>query len=234
MEQGQSRRKWYQIPLVVVVFGVFAITAWLYFRMFHSVNSENVEAFVRGFGAWAPVAYTVIYVVSAPIPFMTVVLSPISGLLFGTLWGSVLVICIATFSSLIPFNLARQLGREWVESKIKGERLQEIYARSEGQGGFVFILMLRLVPVLPWEIQNYVAGLTKVRLATYLIATPLGIIPGSVALVLLGASVTDPTSWQFAVAIAMNVVVMVGAPLIATFVRRLRRKQKDTDPSDPA
>lgn len=219
---------WYALLLVGLILGIFAALVWVYFSQYDTFNRENVQAFIEGFGAWAPVIYAAVYIASAPIPFMTVVLSPLSGLLFGTLWGSLLVIGVATLSSLIPFTLARRLGRDWVTARLKGKRIEEIYNRSEGQGGFVFILLMRLIPLLPWEVQNYVAGLSKVAVPTFLLATVLGIIPASAALVFLGEAATDPTSWQFAVALGMNAIVMIAAPLIAMYVHRRRRKE----PSD--
>jgi uncharacterized membrane protein YdjX (TVP38/TMEM64 family) len=224
-----KHRKWFHIPLVILIFGIFGVTAWYYFSMYDKFNSKNVQDFIRGFGAWAPVAFAVIYTVSAPIPLISLVLSPLSGLLFGTLWGTVLVVGVATFSSLIPFTLSRQLGQEWVESKIKGKKLDEIYQQTAGQGGFTAILMMRLVPVLPWEVQNYVAGLMKITLPAYLIATALGIIPGSFGLVFLGEAVTDPTSWQFFAALGINGIVMIVAPLVFGTIRRRNKKKAERE-----
>lgn len=228
-EVATKQPKWIQIPLIILVFGVFAATAWYYFSIYDRFNSENVQAFIRGFGAWAPVVFAVLYTISAPIPLVSWVLSPLGGLLFGTFWGTLLVIGVATVSSLIPFTLSRVLGQEWVESRVKGKKLDDIYQRSEGQGGFLFILMMRLIPLLPWEVQNYVAGLTKVSLPVYIIATAMGIVPGSLGLVLLGDAITDPTSWKLVAAIALNAVVMVGAPVIATLIRRRKTRQKEQE-----
>lgn len=228
-EEAETKQpQWIQIPLVILVFGVFAAAAWYYFSIYDHFNSENVQDFINSFGAWAPVVFAILYTISAPIPLISWVLSPLGGLLFGTFWGSLLVVGVATVSSLIPFTLSRTLGQDWVASRLKGKKLDDIYQRSEGQGGFLFILMMRLIPVLPWEVQNYVAGLTKVALPTYIVATALGIIPGSLGLVLLGDAITDPTSWKFVVAIALNAIVMVGAPLIATALRR-RKQQRDSE-----
>jgi uncharacterized membrane protein YdjX (TVP38/TMEM64 family) len=89
------------------------------------------------------------------------------------------------------------------------------------------VLLMRLVPILPWEVQNYVAGLTQIAIPKYLIATALGIVPGSAALVFLGESITDPTSWQFFAALGFNAIIMIGAPLIARFVMNRNKKKKE-------
>ena len=141
MEKERKHRKWLHILLVIGVFGLFAVTAGYYFSLYDTFTRENLRAFIGGFGAWAPVAYAVLYVVSAPIPFLAPVLSAVGGLLFGTFWGTVLVLVIASGSALVPFTMARYLGREWVEGKLKGKRLEEIYQQSEGSKGFTFIIL---------------------------------------------------------------------------------------------
>ncbi len=226
MNETSQHRKWLHIPLVLLIFGIFAATAWYYFSLYDTFNRANLSAFIGGFGVWAPLVYAFLYVVSSPIPFLAPVLSAVGGLLFGTLWGTVVVLGIATASAFVPFYMARQLGRDWVESKLEGKKLDEIYAQSEGGKGFTFIVLMRLIPVLPWEVQNYVAGLTKVTPLTFIAGTLVGIIPGSFSLVFLGAAATDPTSWQFFAAIAFKVVTAL-IPVVALYIRRKRKKRSE-------
>lgn len=219
----QSRQQWINVMFVAVIVGVFAATAWYYFSMYDEFNRRNLEAFIGGFGPWAPLAYAAIYVISAPIPFLAPVLSAVGGLLFGIVWGTCLVLIVATGSAFVPFYMARRLGRDWVESKLEGKKLDEIYQQSAGSRGFVFVMLMRLIPVLPWEVQNYVAGLTKVSPLTFIAGTMLGIIPGSFSLVFLGAAATDPTSWQFVAAVALKIVTAL-IPVVAIYVRSRRSK----------
>jgi len=223
-----KHRKWIHIPLMVIVFGLFAAMAWYYFSQYDRFNRQNLEAFISGFGAWAPLVFAVIYTVRAPIPMIAPVLSAAGGLLFGTLWGTLLVIGVATFSACIPFYMARTLGRDWVESKIEGKKLERVYQRSEGAAGFTFIMLMRLIPVLPWEVQNYAAGLTQVALPTFAAGTVIGILPGSFSLVFLGASATDPTSWQFFAAIGLKVLTAL-IPIVAIAIRNRRNKHETTN-----
>lgn len=219
----QSRQQWINVMFAAVIVGVFAATAWYYFSMYDEFNRRNLEAFIGGFGPWAPLAYAAIYVISAPIPFLAPVLSAVGGLLFGIVWGTCLVLIVATGSAFVPFYMARRLGRDWVESKLEGKKLDEIYQQSAGSRGFVFVMLMRLIPVLPWEVQNYVVGLTKVSPLTFIAGTMLGIIPGSFSLVFLGAAATDPTSWQFVAAVALKIVTAL-IPVVAIYVRSRRSK----------
>ncbi len=220
-----KNRSWvWVVPIVfILVFGILVVSACP-FSLYDEFNPETIQAFIESFGSWAPVIYAFIYIISSPIPFLAAILSPLGGLLFGTLRGTLLVIGIATTSSLVPFMLARHLGREWVESKMEGKKFEEIYQQSESSRGFIFILLMRFVPILPWEVQSYLAGLTRVPASTYLLATALGIVPGTTSLVFLGDAIKDPTSWKFYTAIGLN-VIMGGAPVIAMLIRKRRKLQ---------
>ena len=226
MKGSSKQRRWIHIPLLIAILGIFAATAWYYFSMYDAFNRENLEQFIRGFGPWAPLAYAAIYVISSPIPFLAPVISAVGGLLFGTLRGTLLVLAVATASALVPFTMARQLGREWVASRLEGKKLDAIYQQSAGGQGFTLIMLMRLIPLLPWEVQNYVAGLTRVSPLTFILGTIVGIVPGSFSLVFLGAAATDPASWQFALAIALKVVTAL-IPVVAIYVRNRRNRRKE-------
>lgn len=200
--------------------------AWAFFSQYPSLTSENLDRFIRGFGPLAVIVYGLAYLLSSPIPFMAPILVAAGGLLFGPFLGTFLAIFCASATSLVPFMVSRRLGREWVEAKMKGTRLDDFYQKAYQNSGFNFILMLRLVPVMPWEMQNYIAGVTPVPVLTYLAATVLGSAPLSIALVILGAAFKDPGSWQFLPALALTGVILLGP--IAYMALSRRRSKKHT------
>jgi len=91
--------------------------------------------------------------------------------------GTVFVNVGATTGATLAFLAARYLLRDWVEQKF-GDRLQPI---QEGfaKNAFSYLMTLRLIPLFPFFLVNLVSGLTRVPLGTYIVATALGIIPGS-------------------------------------------------------
>lgn len=224
MNTKTDNRLWIQILLISVLLVSFGLLVYAYFSQYDTFNSENLQSFVDGFGPWSLAVYVAIYLIGSPIPMLSTVFSAAGGLIFGPIAGPFIVILTATISSLIPFMLARSLGREWVEARLQGKRLEDVYKQSEGGKGFTFILLMRLVPVIPWEIQNYIAGLTKISVVTFLLATILGILPLSTSLVLLGASAREPGSWQFYAAIGLTVVVML-IPILVIAIRRRRNRE---------
>lgn len=105
------------------------------------------------------------------------VLTLTGGFLFGSLMGTLFVNVGATAGATLAFLAARYLLRDWVEKKF-GDRLgpiQEGFAKN----AFSYLLTLRLIPVFPFFLVNLVSGLTRVNLGTYVLATSIGIIPGS-------------------------------------------------------
>ena len=212
------------IAHVLIIIGVLVAVAWSYLSQYNAINKDNIQDFVSGFGAWAPLAYAILYIASAPIPFLAPTFSAVGGLLFGAVRGTIIIMVVAAISALVPFSLSRRLGRDWVASRIKGKKLDNIYQQSEGSKAFTFIVLMRLVPVLPWEIQNYVAGLTKVKVPTFILGTMLGIIPGSFSLAFLGAAATDPTSWQFVAAIALKIATAL-IPVIYLAIKNHHEKR---------
>ena len=98
------------------------------------------------------------------------------GFLFGALPGTIYANAGATSGAALAFLAARYLFHDWVEAKF-GARLrpfQEGFARD----AFKYLLSLRLVPVFPFFVINLLAGVTRIRLGTFVAATSIGIIPG--------------------------------------------------------
>ena len=105
------------------------------------------------------------------------ILTLTGGFLFGSLMGTVFVNIGATLGATLAFLAARYLLRDWVETKF-GDRLGPIQA-GFAQNAFSYLMTLRLIPAFPFFLVNLVSGLTRVKLGTYMVATSLGIIPGS-------------------------------------------------------
>ena len=99
------------------------------------------------------------------------------GFLFGSILGTIYVNIAATTGATLAFLASRYLLRDWVERKF-GHRLGPI---QEGfrRNAFSYLLTLRLIPAFPFFLVNLVSGLTRINIGTYVLATAVGIIPGS-------------------------------------------------------
>lgn len=180
------------------------------------------ETFI-GLGVLGPLLFAAVYAVAATLLVPASPFTLAAGLLFGPLLGSVTALVGATAGATGAFLLGRGLGREAVAG-FGGRRLAAL-DRHLATRGFVSLLLIRLVPLFPFNLVNIGAGVTGLRLRDYILATAVGIIPGTVAYAALGGTVTDPTSPAFLGAIALFVLVTVGAGLAA------RRMRADGQPS---
>ena len=133
----------------------------------------GAAAFVGGYGL----------VTLTPIPKNVVGIA--AGLTWGFGLGSLLVYLGALIGAAGAFFIGRALGRDAVEH-FSGARITRVDALLRRRG-LASVIGVRLIPVLPFTVINYTAGLTAVRLRDYAIGTALGIIPGTLAYVAIGA-----------------------------------------------
>lgn len=106
-----------------------------------------------------------------------VILTLAGGFVFGAGWATLFINLGATTGATLAFLTARYVLRDAVEQKF-GARLgpfQEGFAKN----AFSYLLTLRLIPLFPFFVVNLVSGLTRVNVGTYILATAIGIIPGS-------------------------------------------------------
>ncbi len=114
------------------------------------------------------------------------ILSLAAGALFGSIWGTLYANIAATLGATLAFLVARYLLRDLVLGRF-GSRLEGLNRELESRG-FNYLLFLRLVPLFPFFLINLAAGLTRLPLRTFFLATMLGIIPGGFVYVNAGAS----------------------------------------------
>ena len=156
-------------------------------------------------GGAAPLVFAAVCALGTAVFFPKPVLATAAGLLFGVGWGSVLAIAGFTAGAMIAFGVARKLGREAVAPWL-GERLrvlEDVFARK----GVEATLVVRLLPVLPFTLANYGAGVTAVKPAHFAIGTALGLIPSTVLAAVLGDALSDLGSPRSIVALSIWAVL---------------------------
>lgn len=191
------------------------------------VNPEQIRAAIQSVGPLAPFLYLLIYSIAPVFSVPGWIISVAGGLAFGALWGTVLTVLGATIGATAAFFSARYLGRDFVDRVLKGKF--QALATIDDQAaihGFQVIFFLRLIPLIPFNVLNYVAGLSKVGARDYILGTFLGIIPGTFAYVYLGSALTHIYSWQFAAAIGLLILLT----LIPMLYKRWKRPRRPLVP----
>lgn len=148
-------------------------------------NRDNLLVFTQDHYVPAVALFILVYILqtSFSLPGATI-MTLAGGFLFGSLWGPLYVNIGATTGATLAFLAARYLFHQWVERKF-GDRLSPI---QEGfaKNAFSYLLTLRLIPFFPFFLVNLLSGLTRVKVSTYVVATAVGIIPGSVVYTFAG------------------------------------------------
>jgi len=126
---------------------------------------------------WAPLAFVAAYTVAAALDFSGLVLTLAGGAVFGFWWGALLNLVGANLGASAAFWIARLLGREGLQALL-GSRLGGL-DRLAQQVGFAWLLRLRLIPVVPFNLLNFASGLTALPWRTYAAATAVGIVPAT-------------------------------------------------------
>jgi uncharacterized membrane protein YdjX (TVP38/TMEM64 family) len=178
--------------IVVALLFLSAIGAFFFFdlKTYLSLdtlkdNRDSLLVFTQDHYVPAVVLFILIYVLqtSFSLPGATI-MTLAGGFLFGSLWGPLYVNIGATTGATLAFLAARYLFHQWVERKF-GDRLgpiQDGFAKN----AFSYLLTLRLIPFFPFFLVNLLSGLTRVKVSTYVVATAVGIIPGSVVYAFAG------------------------------------------------
>ena len=167
------------VLLAVLVTGIACAFIW---RRYLTV--PQVQAFVAGLGAWGPVAFMLLYAVGPAFLVPGLPFDLVAGILFGPVWGTVYSLVGATAGATVAFLGARTVGREWTEEKLSGplKKLKE----GVDKGGWEFVAFARLVPVIPFNLLNYALGLTRIRLAPYVLASFVFMAPAAAVYVYAG------------------------------------------------
>lgn len=153
----------------------------------------------------------------APVPRTVFTLA--AGLLFGPLGGVAVALVATTLSAMLAFGLVRALGRELVAPLLDRGMLRSVDERLRRRG-WLAVVSLRLIPVVPFSVLNYCSALSSIRWRHYLAGT-VGVLPGTVAVVLLGDALTGTTSPTL---IAISVLcAAVGAAGLLAAVGAVRR-----------
>ena len=180
-------RRWLPLTAMLVMGGAIYTLGLQSYLTLQSLceNQALLQNFVAQNVILALVLYFVTYVVvaSLSIPGATV-LSVVGGFIFGWALSAPITIVAATIGAVVMFKIVQtSIGTIFAERA--GPFLQKL-ARGFETDAFSYLLFLRLVPAFPFFAVNAVAGLTRMKLRTFALATLIGIIPGTFAFAIIG------------------------------------------------
>lgn len=165
-------------------------------------------------GHWAPVVFVGLQVLLNVPPFPRTVFTVAAGVLFGSVWGTLLTLLGTSLAAVLAFLLVRYTGGRLVARYATHSKTVWVRRRLDHHGTLA-VTSLRLIPMVPFAALNYLSGLSAVRFVPYLVGTVLGCIPGTVAIVVLGDAVTGDVPPQLLAVSAVCAVVGLAGVVVA-------------------
>lgn len=169
---------------------ILAILGAVYYYLTIGISIDDIRGYLSGLGFWSGVVFIVAYTVRPLVFFPTSIMTPLSAVLFGPVMGWVYTYIGENLSASVAFFAARYFGRKFIK-KTENAFIKK-YDEKLRCCGFETVLMLRLIPLFPFDFVNYASGLSAIRYRSFILATLLGVIPGLTAYVFLGGSIANP------------------------------------------
>ena len=188
---------------------------------------ESVRGWIAGLGFWAPAAYAATYGLATTIFIPASALSLAAGVLFGVWKGSAIVWIGANLATVASFLIARFAARSRVEAMAQARPRFAAVDRALGEEGWKIVALMRLSPVFPFTLQNYLFGITAVRFWPYAIASAVCMVPGTFLYVYIGyaggqaAAAASGAPGTEALKLGLQAVGLLATILVTVFVTRI-------------
>jgi uncharacterized membrane protein YdjX (TVP38/TMEM64 family) len=216
------RSRWKWVLFLAAAFGIVLAVKYLHIQEFLKAALDWIDKL----GPLGPVIFVGLYVVATVFFVPGSVLTLGAGAVFGVVLGSVYVSISATLGATAAFLVGRYLARNAVARKVEKNETFATIDRAVADEGWKIVMLTRLSPLFPFTLLNYAFGLTRVKLSHYVLASWLGMIPGTVMYVYLGSLVNVGVGHRQR---TTGEWILYGVGLLATvavtvFVTRLARR----------
>jgi uncharacterized membrane protein YdjX (TVP38/TMEM64 family) len=177
-----NRRFWLAIALLsAVLLCCFTPVRVLFDKMLLVQKLQHL-------GHWSVCLYVLIYTVATIFGVPGTILAVAAGTVFGLFWGTLWSVVGATLGAIGAFLVARYLFHNWAERKFGHHKALIKFKKAVSKKPIAFVLAVRFTPVSPFNVVNFLFGLTPIRCRDYAIGTFFGIIPGTLAYTWLGVT----------------------------------------------
>ena len=210
-----------------------AIAAAIVFLPVAALVTRLAET-ARGAGAAGVAVFVAAYVISTVALIPGSLLTLAAGFVYGPLWGLLIVSPSSVAGASVAFLLGRTLLRDWAARKVATSSQAQAIDVAVEREGFKLVLLLRMSPVIPFSLLNYALSLTRISFGTYVLASFIGMLPGTALYVYLGslapaaASLTASSSQGSGIKTVFYIVGLAAttAAVVAT-TRMARRAIRD-------
>jgi uncharacterized membrane protein YdjX (TVP38/TMEM64 family) len=198
---------------------------------------RQLESWIKGLGVWGPIVFGLVYILAVVLLVPASALTLVGGGLFGLGEGMVIISLSSTTGADLAFLVSRYLLRQKVTEMARKYPRFDAIDRAISEGGWRIVALLRLSPAVPFNLQNYLYGLTGIRFWPYVLTSWLAMLPGTFLYVYLGylskeslqalSGGRSGTVYQW----ILLVVGLVATVAVTVYITRLARRalQRQTD-----
>ncbi|MEB2270198.1 TVP38/TMEM64 family protein [Bacillus safensis] len=208
-----NKRKW----LLFLVIGILAAVLWWLNKQHLQLAPKDVKNWVLQFGMLAPFVFLFLSLFRPFVLVPITVFSLAAGLAFGSVLGTIYALVGATAGATGSFMIASTF-RKKKETNSNSRKLKAVTSRIQ-EHGFLYILLLRIAPI-HFDFVSYAAAASRANYRAFVAATFLGLIPGTIALNVLGSSFVSG-NYAALVVVCLIYLIFISVPLI------LKRKMPD-------
>ena len=217
------------------VIGLLGVTVVLFRQFQLAQRLPEALAWIRDQGAFGAAIFVLAYVLACVLFLPGSLLTLGAGAVFGVAWGFPLVSLASTLGATVSFLVGRFAARDWVAARAAGNPKFGAIDAAVGREGWKIVGLLRLSPVFPFNLLNYALGVTRVRLRDFVLASWIGMMPGTLLYVWLGALAGDvaklaggqrqrsPAEW------ALYGVGLLATVAVTVYLTRIARASLQTE-----
>jgi uncharacterized membrane protein YdjX (TVP38/TMEM64 family) len=186
-EEKKSARRAAAIKLGVVAFVVAALFGLTLFVDIPGALQGALK-WIEGLGLVGAGFFILLYILASIFLLPGSILTLGAGAIYGPFNGTLLVSIASTLGATGAFLVGRYLARDWIGKKIAGNKKFDAIDKAVAQEGWKIVGLVRLVPVIPFNLLNYALSLTRVTLRDYVLASWIGMFPATVLYVYIGSA----------------------------------------------
>ena len=189
-QKAGKKKNWLKIVVFVLIIAAVFFTVRELGYMKYLRSPQLLKEAIDGLGVWGPFVFMLLWVASAVFLLPGAALGIVGGILFGPWLGTIYTGLGATLGAVAAFLAGKYVARDMVQGMMESNpKLQKI-DKGVKKEGWRFVMLTRLVPVFPYNVQNYVYALTAIKLPVYALTTFIFMLPGVFAFSFAGGAVT--------------------------------------------
>lgn len=164
---------------LIILSGIFILRYYGLDEYITLANIAELRQTIGQYGFWGPLIYIILYIIGTVFFLPGLPLTILGGLLFGPIWGTVWCSTAAILGASLSFLAGRYAVRDLIKAKFSQNKYFKKIELGVKEHGWRIVLITRLVPLFPFNAQNYIYGLTNINFGTYFIFSWVGMLPAT-------------------------------------------------------